>query len=301
MAPFPSYPQVIPPDAIDLTPGQPEFAQSFSDTVGSSATEADEFEGIFSILESHAADLPDFLSNFDGDLSELGAQSDGLGIPIEGEAVSSYNAAITTGQPRVNTFAASKPGERGRVFPGPMLAWLAAQAGQEFGQAATIDQNPITPLLFATAGIFLPPKVGDDPYPTKWWIRTPKNGTPPKFVRVELVSNNPVFERVWWDDFNAGFRGADWNFYLDINPVQVGTFCATVRLYEDATHYRFMTFQTTIVHNYGDHIPPFSCPLDNGGAGGGGGTPPGGTGGGTGGGGTGGGGTGGGGVGTPVA
>jgi hypothetical protein len=266
MAPFPSYPQVIADGAVDLTPGSPEFAQSFQDTVGDAGTDTDGFETIFSALTDYSNTGPAVLSEMDSHLTELDGQAPGLGVAIEAEAVQAHTDAITTGQPHIDAFNASNPGDRGRVFPGAVMSWLGAQNGQEFGPIANIDQNPLTPQLFQQAGIFLPPRVGDPPFPTKFWIRTKTGQTPLTVKRVVLLSDNPVIERVWYDDLNSATPGADWHFYVDINPVQVGVFCGTVRLFQDDTNYKFMTLQVVVVNNYGDHVAPYGCVPDAGGA-----------------------------------
>lgn len=217
------------------------------------------------------------LADLDSHLAELDTQAPQLGVAIEADAVAAYNDAIANGQPHVDDFHATKVADRGRVFPGSVMAWLGAQNGQEFGPHASVDQNPLAPLVLTSRGLKIPPVVGDPPFPTKWWIRTPTGGTPPKFVNVVLISDNPVFERVWHDDLNSGLQGADWNVYVDINPVVCGAFNCEVRLYKDATNYLSMMLSTRIWQTHDTAAcaappPPSGGGGTGGGGGGGGGT-----------------------------
>jgi len=256
----------IPDDAFDTTVPDPQYGKDFNDTVGDAGTDTDGFNDLINPIVDYGNTSPDVLAALDTHLTELDGVTPGLSETIEQEAVDNYNAAITNGQAGVDDFQNAPTPARGRVFPGAIMAWLTAQRGQEFGPEANVDQTPWELGIFAQIGFRVSAVIGQEPYPTKWFVRNKTHEPPQKFVKVELVSDNPIFEGVWWDDFNAVEKGADWHVYVNINPCKEGAFCGTVRLFQDDTHYLAMTLQVFVAHDNASafHRPKYACAADPG-------------------------------------
>lgn len=98
------YPQIIPPNAIDLTPARPEFQQSFADTMGNAGDDSDGFDSIIAPIFDHVADALPFLAAFDSDLLDIGVSTNDLGTPFHADAEASLVNAIQGGQPAFDSF-----------------------------------------------------------------------------------------------------------------------------------------------------------------------------------------------------
>jgi hypothetical protein len=121
-----SYPLPIPDNAIDLSPGPPEFAQSFSDIVGNAGTSTDGFETIFQILMDHPADTINFLTGYDSDLVDVGAAVVDLGTAWEGDYSAALSNTISQGQGDFDAYAVDLTGNTPPP-PGPSPQPTGAQ------------------------------------------------------------------------------------------------------------------------------------------------------------------------------
>lgn len=88
----------------------PQYSADFASIVGNAGDSSDGFESIFSTLAAHLADAPNFLSGFDGVLSDVAATGDPANIPFEQQFSDSLTATISQGQPDFDAFAAHLTG-----------------------------------------------------------------------------------------------------------------------------------------------------------------------------------------------
>lgn len=97
MGTLPGLPAIIEDTAIDLTPVDPGFKQSFADTVGNAATNTDGFDSIMLQVVTDLATVPDLISSLDPDLNDVGSALPDVSTPWEQTYSGALADAITQG------------------------------------------------------------------------------------------------------------------------------------------------------------------------------------------------------------
>jgi hypothetical protein len=97
MGPFPSYPQPIPDNALDLTPVTPGFTDDFANILGNAATPSDGFDLILSGPIQYVADHPAIMRGLDAELVPLDSTAAELATPFHQDFADTLAGFITQG------------------------------------------------------------------------------------------------------------------------------------------------------------------------------------------------------------
>ena len=104
-----TFPQLIPDGAIDTTIPPDEFEQSFADTLGNAATDADGFPALFNDAALALDGFSSVLSALDGFAADLSAAVAPLDSVLEQDALDALNSAISTGDPLLSAISGTLP------------------------------------------------------------------------------------------------------------------------------------------------------------------------------------------------
>lgn len=114
-----TFPTTIPDKAIDLAPHPPEFAKSFSDTVGNAGTPADGFDVLLIPADLHLSDARNFLAGLDIGLADLGVSQAELGTDFHADFATHLTATIQQGQADFDSYAVHLTGHNPPPTPTP--------------------------------------------------------------------------------------------------------------------------------------------------------------------------------------